>query len=240
MTVYQLKYSITGLARYISHLDLAKVFERGMRRAEIPLAFSAGFNPHPKLSFGSALAVGVSSGGEYLEVQLKEFIPPELFMEKLNNNLPHGITVEKVMEVKEKGKALMAVINRAAYQAVYPLQGKEVAAEELAQAISDVLAKNELIVQRQTKKGLREVNIRPGIFTLTGKVEQGKITLYLLAATGSEMNVRPEEVIKSVLSQLNLSGEIKYAVIHREGLYAAKSNGQIIAPLEGYSQKTVE
>jgi radical SAM-linked protein len=233
MISYRLKYSISGLARYISHLDLAKVFERSMRRAEIPLAFSEGFNPHPKLSFGSALAVGLSSGGEYMEVQLKETIPPELFRERLNHTLPHGFTVDKVTEVKEKGKALMAIINRAAYQVELSLQGKEVTNEELTQAINNVLAKKELTVHRQAKKGFREIDIRPGIFSLSGQVGQETIVFHLLVATGSEMNVRPNEVLKLVLSELSLSLDVKYAIIHREGLYVTKSDGQIITPLEG-------
>lgn len=227
---YRLKYSITGLARYISHLDMAQVFERSMRRAGLPLAFSEGFNPHPRFSFGSALAVGVSSTGEYLDVMLKNDLPPEIIKEKLNETLPQGFAVEKVIKIEGKGKSLMAIINRAIYQVELPMNEINITEEQLATAIEELLAKPEIKVARQTKKGLKEKDIREGIFSVAGKVTDEKLIFTLLLATGSEMNVRPEEVVSLIAASLNVQLQPGGMYIHREGLYKVERNGQITTP----------
>jgi len=86
-----LKYSLEEEGCFLSHLDLMRLMERAFRRANLPLAFSEGFNPHPRVSFASALAVGVTSEGEYLDVQLRENIPIQEVQKRLNMALPSGI-----------------------------------------------------------------------------------------------------------------------------------------------------
>ena len=86
----RIKYGKTEAGKFISHLDLSRAWERAFRRAQIPVAYSQGFNPHPKISFGSALAVGVTSSGEYLDVSLKKIIPLKEIKGELSKYLPKG------------------------------------------------------------------------------------------------------------------------------------------------------
>ena len=85
-----------GDLKYISHLDLMRLFSRALRRADLPLKFSEGFNPHPKLSLRRALKLGVESDYEEGSVVLKEFIGPEVFQKRLQQQLPAGITLKKI------------------------------------------------------------------------------------------------------------------------------------------------
>jgi radical SAM-linked protein len=85
-----------GALKYISHLDLMRLFTRALRRADLPLKFSEGFSPHPKLSFKRALKLGVESDHEEGKVVLKDFLEPEVFQKRLQQQLPDGITIKQV------------------------------------------------------------------------------------------------------------------------------------------------
>ena len=88
--------------RFISHLDLARTIERAVRRARLPIAYSQGFSPRAKIAFGSALAVGVTSSGEYVDMELTSDIGPDDFLKILNENLPVGIRFEAAVEIGPK------------------------------------------------------------------------------------------------------------------------------------------
>ena len=89
----KIKYTKGEEIRFISHRDLMRLFQRAIRRAGIPIAYSQGFNPHMKISWGQALKVGQSSQGEYAELQLSEYIKPSQLRERLNQQLPQGIEI---------------------------------------------------------------------------------------------------------------------------------------------------
>lgn len=89
----RVKYTKGEEIKFISHRDLMRLFQRAVRRAEIPIAYSQGFNPHMKISWGNALKVGQTSGGEYAELQVEGWTRPQELMSKLNGQLPKGIEI---------------------------------------------------------------------------------------------------------------------------------------------------
>jgi radical SAM-linked protein len=89
----RIKYTKSEEVKFISHRDLMRTFQRAIRRAEIPISYSQGFNPHMKISWGQALKVGKTSSGEYAKLQLESFIRPQELMQKLNKQLPQGIEI---------------------------------------------------------------------------------------------------------------------------------------------------
>lgn len=233
-----LQYSKEEEARFLSHLDLMMAMERAFRRAGLPLAFSEGFNPHPRIAYASALAVGVTSEGEYLDLQLREELPPETVLERVNQVLPRGLRVKAVVPVVKRKQSLMAVINLARYRVEVPIIqgydreiGKEhLPSEAIDEAIAQAMALPVYLVQRQGKKGKREVNIRPGIRELTGQIRGQKLILEMAVQTGSSGNVKPEEVVKMVRarSPWQLGENLR---IHRLGLYIY-ADTQVWLPLE--------
>lgn len=230
-----LKYSKGDEARFLSHLDLMRTMERAFRRACLPLAFSEGFNPHPRVSFASALAVGVTSEGEYLDLQLREDLSSQEVIERVNKVLPSGLNILAAVPVTQRKESLMALINRARYRVKVdfgePVAGKAVEqVERVEQMIATVTALSSYLILRQGKKRVREVDIRPGLFELVGKVAGGKLILEMEVQTGSEGNIRPEEILVMVreTSPWPLGENLR---IHRLGLYIYK-NGQNWSPLE--------
>lgn len=98
----QFIFTKSGLMKYISHLDLMRLFMRSMRRAGLPLKISEGFNPHPRLSIARALKLGVESGHEEASVVLREFIKPQDFKDRLQLQLPQGITIKEATSCLKK------------------------------------------------------------------------------------------------------------------------------------------
>ena len=114
--------------KYIGHLDLIEVFDRAFRRAKMPLSFSSGFNPRPKLTFAHPLAVGITSIGEVGEIELENHMDPADFIAKMNNALPQGIRILSA-EYVEETKSLMAQVVSSEYKV--SLIGKELTDEAL-------------------------------------------------------------------------------------------------------------
>lgn len=229
MVQIRIKYAKTNAGRFLSHLDLMRAWERSIRRSGLPLAFSQGFNPHPKISFGSALSVGVTSNGEYMDMELTEAVELTQLKERLTQNLPPALMLLDAQEITQKTEALMAVIDRARYQLSAQLT-ETISETHLAQLLSDFWTQDVINVLRFKKnsRNKREVNIRPSIFALTAKMDGDCLQLEMLVQTGSTGNVRPDEVVLGLMSVgLPIVNEIM--TIHREGLYVAKDN-DLVSP----------
>ena len=170
-----IKYSRKGSASYISHLDMQRAFARALRRTDLPVAFSEGFNPHIVMSFASPLSVGYATKGDYLEVKFAQNVIPAEVMEKLNAVLPEDITVSFCGELEAGAPKLMSVNSSALYVIEYKSNVQQ-AAEEFFACESFVTT---------DRKG-REVDIRPMV--LEGKVSGNKVTVLVCNSSEKAMN----------------------------------------------------
>lgn len=217
----------TGV-RFVSHLDLLKAFERAIRRAGIPIAFSEGFNPHPKMSFASALAVGVTSDAEYMDMDLREDVEPAEIARRLAEVLPSGIEIKSIRLVPDISPPLMAVVSRARYE-VRARFADPYTEDKLQECIKETLNRKELVVEKNTKKGPRLKDIRPGILSLTAQAAGDEAVFDMLLQTGNEGNTRPEEVIRGMHNAMGLPVEPDSVRIHRTGLYI-ENGGKLVLP----------
>ncbi|NLM22396.1 MAG: DUF2344 domain-containing protein [Peptococcaceae bacterium] len=234
----RLAYTKKKEARYVAHLDLTRVFDRALRRAQINVHYSQGFNPHPKISFGPPLAVGVEGEREYVDIDVQELeglSRKDLLakiVEKLQGQLPEGICITD-SAIRPKGsKALMAVINLARYKLILPGTLK-LKADEVIKACERWLARNEVKVVRRHKGKESERNIRSLVnsIQILSADRQG-IVLRLDIVTGNKGSVRPTEVLASIASLEGLNIDQDEVQIIREGLYVANPNGELIDPLK--------
>ncbi len=218
MPSYRIQYSKKGPARYVAHLDLMRVFERAARRAGLPLAFTSGFNPHPKFSFAAPLAVGVDSEAEYVDLELSDVLLPSEVAKRLSASLPAGIAIGEVHVVPENRPALMTMVDRAAYRVEGRLSGTLTDAE-LESAIGDFLAQPEVFVERKTKSGQQKrYDIRPGIFAMSGTVKGDIIFLEMELKSGSSGNIRVDEVLSALQEKLPLLLKAGGFAVSRTGL----------------------
>lgn len=154
-TRLRFKFTKTGRIRFLSHLDLITLFQRAAARAEIPVSFSQGFNPHPNISFGPALSVGMESEAEYLDMDTDPFIDLLGITKALNETLPEGIRIVEARIIPSKAPSLSGSISRYVYEVAVP----GVFADALEERLKSFLARASIIV---TKEG-KQKDIRPGI-----------------------------------------------------------------------------
>jgi radical SAM-linked protein len=146
--------------RFASHLDIARAVERGVRRAGLPIAYSAGFTPHPKISYAGAAPTGAASEAEYLELSLTRASAVSEVRERLNAALPDGIDVIEVMQAPPALGALP--LEASLWQVVLP----GVPPADAARAVDEFLACDSLEVERLTSKGLRRMDARAAVITM--------------------------------------------------------------------------
>lgn len=205
MVKYRLEFSKTGETKFVSHLDLVRLFSRVFKRAELPLAYSEGFNPHPKMSIGIPLSVGVTSGCELLDVEFYHEVPAEEIKVRLNEKMPMGIAITKVKQL-EQGEAKLSSVARAKYE--IKLFGATVSEQDIAK----FLAKETIEIEKKTKRSEKVVDIKPDIFEI-GHVSED--TLEMTLATGSSANLKPEVVLAAMSLYLSDFAPEDFAV-HRD------------------------
>src|SRR5215831_18722862 len=154
------RYAKRGRMRFASHRDIARAVERGVRRAELPIAYSAGFTPHPKISYAGAAPTGAASEAEYLELSLTRVCAVSEVRERLDAALPDGIDVIEVMQVPPALGALP--LEASLWQVVLP----GVPSADAARAVDEFLACDSLEVERLTSKGTRCMDARAVVITM--------------------------------------------------------------------------
>lgn len=204
-----MRYTKTGRLRFVSHRDFARALERALRRAQVPMAYSAGFTPHPKISYVGAAPTGVASDAEYLEIGLAEYRDPEQLRQALDASLPDGLDV---VELVEASPGSLADRMQASVWEVR-LPGVEV--ETLRRAVEALLAADTVMVTRLMKNGPREIDVRAPIVraqvaaapeeSTTGDTPEGAVTSSDDACAILEMvvrhvtpAVRPDDVLSGL------------------------------------------
>jgi len=219
----RIKFSRETPIKYISHLDILKVFERSMRRAGIKMLYTQGFNPHPKMVFGLPLSVGVISESEYADIEVNEYITPEDFRKKLNLNLPDGVRVLKAGYNNNNKSKIMAEIKAAKYSIYIQIcKNKGDAIEEL----KSFMKKEEILSEKKTKNGMKLVNIKPLIydFSITDNMDGDLIIIDMLVKAGQENNLKPQLLINV------LPFEIDEVEIKRKALFVML-NKTLVEPM---------
>ena len=193
----RLRYTKRGRLRFTSHRDIARAFERALRRAQVPMAYSAGFSPHPKISWVGAAPTGVASEAEYVELGLAERRDLESLRLALDESLPAGIDIEEVVEAPV-GTSLPDRIQASRWAIKLP----QVPAADLLAAAGAFLAEAEVPVQRLTKNGMRTLDARAAVVSL--RVEDGPCAILHLVVRHVTPAVRPDDVLSGLRSVADL------------------------------------
>ncbi|MBR5318449.1 MAG: TIGR03936 family radical SAM-associated protein [Peptococcaceae bacterium] len=228
----RMQFRKTREGRFMSHLDLMHTWERVIRRSQLPLGFSQGFNPHPKMNFASACAVGTTSDGEYMDIELTRDMPLEEVKEALDRAMPPAFEVTQMKVVEGKVPSLMSIMERASYRLRLEFVD-DVTQQQLDAAMEEFFKREEITVFRYKKnsKDKKPVNIRPGVFEIRMEAEGKYAVLHILVQTGNDFNVRPEEVAYGLMSA-GMPAVLNVVRIHRNGLYLLDKKGNLITPLD--------
>lgn len=211
MDKLRLRLTKTGRAVYISHLDLMRTMQRAFLRGEIPLKYSEGFNPHAQIAFALPLSVGTSSICELMDFSLREYMAPETVLYRLNRSLPEGIEVTRVYESPRKFRELkwLDIDGRFEYDG-----GN--AADRLG-ALTDFFSRDEIIIEKKTKRGTGPADIAPAIRSICFDAgEHGVDVKAILSA--QEPSLNPEHLV-TALRQLAPDLTPDFAFFRRVEVY---------------------
>jgi radical SAM-linked protein len=192
----RVRYAKRGRLRFTSHRDFSRAFERAVFRARLPMAYSSGFNPHPRISYAGAAPTGSASEAEYLELALAEVLDPAAVHVALDEALPDGLDVVEVVVAPSIG--LTELLQVSHWQLNLPVPVAEAEA-----AVATFLAAGEVLVHRMTKKGMRDFDSRAAVLSLTvSPTEEGSLLDLLLRHL--EPAVRPDDVLRGLATAAGL------------------------------------
>ena len=186
MSKYILRFEKDDCVKFVSHLDLIRVFDRAMRRAELPMGYSQGFNPHPLMTFAHPLGVGVASCGELMEMTLARQVDPEIFKLRLNEAMPVGFKITHIKEIE--GKNNFAKLALADYAIKIEGEFPKKTLEEAFRGLGTI------VVDKKTKSGVKQTDIKPFVAAFR-EIEKGMLNVRL--KTGAE-NLKPELLIQGL------------------------------------------
>ncbi|MEU6392759.1 TIGR03936 family radical SAM-associated protein [Streptomyces sp. NPDC046939] len=207
----RLRYTKRGRLRFTSHRDFQRAFERALRRAEVPMAYSAGFTPHPKVSYANAAPTGTGSEAEYLEIALTAERDPDTLRKLLDESMPVGLDIVDAVEARTSGLA-----DRLA-ASVWELRLDGVGVEEAARAAEAFRAADSVEVQRRTKNGIRTFDAREAVASLEAvdapdRPGERACAILRLVVRHVTPAVRPDDVLSGLRAVADLAPPVPAAV----------------------------
>jgi radical SAM-linked protein len=194
----RVRYAKRGRLRFTSHRDFARAFERALRRAAVPIAFSAGFSPHPRVSYVGAAPTGVASEAEYLEIGLAVPVDVEQLRVALDTALPAGLDVLECVEAAPGGGSLPDRIDASAWEVALP----GVTPGDAAAAAEAFLAAERVEVERLTKDGRRALDARGPVVSILSSASpdpgDGACAILEVVVRQATPAVRPDDVLAAL------------------------------------------
>ena len=222
--------------KFIGHLDIMRYFQKAIRRAEIPIAFTSGYSPHMIMSFANPLGVGLTSDGEYFDIELTESIASKEAVRRLNEQMVDGMEIVSFVQIPDDKKSKgMSIVAGADYLSSVKNGNLP---EDLAEKLEAFYAQNEICVVKKTKKSEKEVDIRPMIYKL--ECRDGKI--YMRVAAGSVQNLKPELVTEAFVRYLGMEADAVTFTHHRLETFAESEDADgktVLVPLDALGTEIV-
>lgn len=217
--IYRIKFEKREEVKYIGHLDTMRTFTRCIKRTELPIKFSSGFNPRVQLSFALPLAVGVTSECEYFDLELNGDVEPDFVVSELTKTMPTGFKILNC-EKMEKTKSLMSLVKEAVYEINLDVNTDEL--DNLVEKMKDLFSQEIIAITKEGKAGRQEtINIKPMIIDfIVEEINYRTIRLTVHCTAGSKDNLNPNYILQAVKDLLGEDVLEDYD-IHRKQLILA-------------------
>lgn len=229
----RIKFRKYGVMKFIGHLDIMRYFQKAMRRAEIDICYSEGFSPHQIMSFAAPLGVGITSDGEYLDIEVNSTLSTEKALHVLNETMVEGVEIVDYVQLPDNAKTAMSIVAAADYDLYFkPGYDAPRSVAEFTEGIDNFFTKpSEVLITKKTKKSEKVMDLKQLVyaFKAESKVrEDGAVvpSFYLMVSTGSSDNLKPELVVESLFEAMGLTYDANAIQIHRRDVYAADAEGK--------------
>lgn len=236
----RIKFRKWGVMKFIGHLDMMRYFQKAVRRANIDIRYSEGYSPHQIMSFAAPLGVGITSDGEYFDIEVDSTRSSKETIAALNETMVDGVEVVSYVKLPDRAKTAMSIVAAADYRLTYKegypapytvSEWREVVRREFDQAESFRIIK-------KTKKSEREVDLKPLVYELRVEEQDGLPAFFLKVSTGSVDNIKPELVLASLYGRCGLVYDENAIQIHRCEVYARDEQEQLI-PLDAMGEEII-
>ena len=226
----RIKFAKSGVMKFIGHLDMMRYFQKAMRRADIDIKYSEGFSPHQIMSFAAPLGVGITSDGEYLDIEVNTTGSTKESIANLNSAMVDGVEILEYKKLPDHAKNAMSIVVAADYK-IYLKDGydnpysTETWRNHLKAFFYD---RAEVLITKKTKKSEKVMNLKELVYDFKILEEQGSPVFYLNVCTGSSDNLKPELVLQAFYEFLSLEYQEFAFQIHRVDVYAKNEEGGFI------------
>ncbi len=230
----RIKFTKQGPMKFIGHLDMMRYFQKVMRRAQVDIRYSEGFSPHQIMSFASPLGVGLTSKGEYMDIEVLSTENSKTMVERMNQAMVEGTRVLSYRHLDDSSKNAMSIVAAADYTMTFRENYRPQDMEAFFKEFMKFQAQPQILIAKETKKGLRELDLKPLLY----KVERREQSVFLQVSTGSRDNVKPELVMEAFARYLG-QDYLPFAMeIEREEVYAdlGEEGSRRLIPLEDLGQ----
>ena len=231
---YRVRFSKHGALKYIGHLDVMRYFQKVLRRAEVDVAYTNGFSPHEITTFAQPLGVGVESDGEYMDIKMNSYISCEELRDRINSHSVPEIQALSVKLLPEKSGNAMASVAAAEYYIDFkpgrvPAVLTEVIndPDKINDMINSFLSQNEIILEKEGKAGLRQIDIKDRIFEFGW--DENEKCLHAIVDASSGYNIKPQALIELFLKYINGTLMENSLMIYRADTYTRDSEGNLIS-----------
>lgn len=227
----RIRFRKYGVMKFVGHLDMMRYFQKVMRRADIDIAYSEGFSPHQIMSFAAPLGVGITSDGEYLDIEVHTTPSSKEALRRLNDAMVEGVEVMSYRRLPENAKTAMSIVAAADYRVWYKEKGGCPFSLPLLQEKLHVFFDEaaDISVTKKTKKGEKTMNLKPLIYNLKVKEAEEGICYDMKVSTGSVDNVKPELVLEAFYRFLGLAFPEQAFQVHRTDVYGKALNGAVVS-----------
>lgn len=232
----RVKFCKHGCMKFVGHLDMMRYFQKAIRRANIDIRYSEGYSAHQIMSFAAPLGVGITSDGEYFDIDVNSTATSKESIDALNKQMVEGVKVTGYTKLPDNAKTAMSVVATADYILYFKEGYSSLHSVNEWQNIIDEYfnSKNEFVVIKKSKKSEREVDIKPLVYdfkAISYKLEDNDNVevpaFYLKVSTGSIDNIKPEFVLASLCAAAAIPYDELAIQIHRLDIYAACDDGSL-------------
>ncbi len=211
----RIKYTKTGVLRFIGHLDVMRFFQKAIRRAKLSVSYTKGFSPHQIISFAAPMPLGMTSEGEYFDGEFDLVTSTEDMMKRLNETMPEEIQVLDIVELPDDAKPSMAIVTASDYYIYLNDEAVSDVFKELTPKLSNFYNEDKIEILKKTKTKEIMTDIKPLIYDL----KPYKDGIYMLLASGSRDNLKPELVLLALCEYAGISYNRYDYMIHRLETY---------------------
>jgi len=231
----RIKFRKWGSMKFIGHLDMMRYFQKVMRRADVDIRYSEGFSPHQIMSFAAPLGVGITSDGEYFDIEVHSTKSSDEMIKAMNETMVEGVEITGYVALPDNAKPAMSIVSAADYVLSYK-EGYEspLSLDEWKTKVEELFTSQaSFTILKKTKKSEREVDLKPLTYAFDVIEQDGKPAFYVYVSTGSVDNIKPELILMSLYEKMDMEYNESAIAIHRKDVYATdEKTGERVSLLD--------